>query len=227
MANSFQISPVNGWLKGAARSVAVLALGLGAHAWAAAPIEEGVDYQVIEAGDGVTSDGVVRVEEFFAYGCPHCHHLEEPLEAWLKKSGDKVELVRYPLPFSQNSVAPTTAFYAARQVLGEQGQAGQLQKIHAPVFHALHDEGRVFASAEEVRQFYAKHGVEIPGESFAQVHKESAEALTRKAYEVFQTTQARGVPTLVVDGRYVVGGKGPERTVEIVDALVTRAAAEN
>lgn len=227
MINQSESSRRSGWLKGAGRTLAAVALGLSAGAWAADPIEEGVDYQVIQSGDGVKADGVVRVEEFFAYGCPHCHHLEGPLEAWLEKRGEKVELIRYPLPFSQNSVAPTTAFYAAQQVLEKEGNAGQLAKIHAPVFHALHEERRAFGSGEEVRQFYAEQGVEVPAEAFAQVHAESAEALARKAYDVFQTTQARGVPTLVVDGRYVVGGKGPERTVEIIDALVTKVEAEN
>lgn len=226
MINQSETLRCSSWLKGAGRTLAAVALGLSGSVWAAAPIEEGVDYQVIQSGDGVTTDGVVRVEEFFAYGCPHCHHLEEPLEAWVEKRGDKVELVRYPLPFSENSVAPTTAFYAARQVLEKEGGAAKLAKVHAPVFHALHEERRLFASAEEVRQFYAEQGVEVPAEAFAQVHEQSAEALARKAYEVFQTTQARGVPTLVVDGRYVVGGKGPERTVEIVDALVAKVEAE-
>ena len=214
------------WRSKAGRILAALALALSGNAWAAAPIEEGVDYQVIESGDGQKRDGVVRVEEFFAYGCPHCHHLEAPLEAWLKDSSEKVDLVRYPLPFSQNSVAPTTAFYAARQVLQKNDDVDQLDKIHAPVFHALHEERRVFANAEEVRQFYARQGISVPADDFARVHDESAERLTREAYDVFQTTRSRGVPTLVVDGRYVVGGKGPERTVEIVDALVKKASAE-
>ncbi|SDS93283.1 Thiol:disulfide interchange protein DsbA [Halopseudomonas xinjiangensis] len=227
MTMHIESSPRRGWLVGAGRTMAMLALGASSFAWAAEPIEEGADYQVIQSGDGISRDGVVRVEEFFAYGCPHCHHLEGPLEAWLEKNEDEVELVRYPLPFSENSVAPTTAFYAAQKVLEEEGNADQLAKVHAPVFHALHEERRVFANAGEVRQFYAEQGVEVPAEAFGRVHDESAESLTRKAYEVFQTTQSRGVPTLVVDGRFVVGGKGPERTVEIVDALVARAQAED
>ncbi|UAW97975.1 thiol:disulfide interchange protein DsbA/DsbL [Halopseudomonas nanhaiensis] len=227
MINQSESFRCSGWLKGAGRTLAVVALGISAGAWAADPIEEGVDYQVIQSGDGVTTEGVVRVEEFFAYGCPHCHHLEEPLEAWVEKAGDTVALIRYPLPFSENSVAPTTAFYAAQQVLEAEGNAATLAKIHGPVFHAIHEERRLFANAEEVRQFYAEQGVEVSAESFARVHGQSAEALARKAYKTFQTTQARGVPTLVIDGRYVVGGKGPERTVEIVDALVAKVKAEN
>ncbi len=225
MTTQIASSRRRGWLIGAGRILAVLALGASGSVWAAEPVEEGVDYQVIRSGDGVTREGVVRVEEFFAYGCPHCHHLEAPLEAWLEKNEGEVELVRYPLPFSQNSVAPTTAFYAAQNVLEEQGRADQLAKVHAPVFHALHEQRRVFATAEEVRQFYAEQGVAVPADAFARVHDQSAESLARKAYDVFQTTQSRGVPTLVVDGRFVVGGKGPERTVEIVDALVARAQA--
>lgn len=216
-----------GWHTGVVGLVALLAIGLSGAATAAEPIQEGVDYQVVKSGDGLSTEGKVRVEEYFAYGCPHCHHLEAPLEAWLEANKDQVELVRYPLPFSQNSVHPTTAFYAAQKVL-QQGDGSQsLAKVHGAVFKALHEQGKNFASPEDVRVFYGELGIDVPAEAFQRVHDDSAERLTRDAYATFQTTQSRGVPTLVVDGQYVVTGKGPERTVEIIDALVEKAEQEN
>lgn len=216
-----------GWRTGVVGLAALLAIGLSGAAAAAEPIQEGVDYQIVKSGDGLSTDGKVRVEEYFAYGCPHCHHLEAPLEAWLEENQDDVDLVRYPLPFSQNSVHPTTAFYAAQKVL-EQGDGSQLlAKVHGPVFQALHEQGKNFASPEEVRVFYGQLGVDVPADAFQRIHDESAEQLTRDAYATFQTTKSRGVPTLVVDGQYVVTGKGPERTVEIIDALVQKAQKED
>ena len=120
------------------------------------PAEEfvvGQHYQEVKpAVAPSTAADKVEVLELFWYGCPHCYAFEPQLQEWLKKKADYIEFVQVPAVFAHNWEIHARAFYAAQQL-------GVLDKLHEPLFDAIHKEGRKISSEEEVAQFFIDKGV--------------------------------------------------------------------
>ena len=67
-----------------------------------APIE-GTNYvKLSQRAPTSAPAGKIEVVEFFWYGCPHCHHFEPYLAAWLAKLPADVSFRRVPVAFREN-----------------------------------------------------------------------------------------------------------------------------
>src|SRR5574343_585811 len=102
-------------------------------AWAqgAAPVA-GRDYQKVEPFAPVGAPaGKVEVVEFFWYSCPHCNAFEPLLEQWVKALPKDVAFRRVPVAFRDDFVPQQRLYYALEAL-------GQLDKLHAKVFQAIH-----------------------------------------------------------------------------------------
>lgn len=178
--------------------------------------DEGIEYQVLGSPQPTNSDKI-EVIEFFWYGCPHCYHLEPQLDEWVRKLPEDVEFIRVPAVLGPSWELLARAYYTARFL-------GVLDKVHRPLFDAIHQHDRKFHSVDDLAAFFAEHGV--------------AEADFRKTFKSFavvvrtnQSKQARerygltGVPTLVVNGKYRTSATltgSNEKMLDVVDYLIQR-----
>ena len=156
---------------------------------------EGAQYQELPLAPAPLQDGRVEVVEFFFYGCPHCHSFEPYLEEWLKTNADNVAFTRVPAIFNGRWEALARAYYTA-EILGV------MDKIHTPLFDAIHKDHKNIFGQEAIREFFVAHGVSAEDfdntfSSFA-VHNK-----IRQARQLQQRYRIQGVPTMVIGGHYV------------------------
>ncbi|MGP1716813.1 MAG: thiol:disulfide interchange protein DsbA/DsbL [Methylophilus sp.] len=159
----------------------------------------------------------IEVMEIFWYGCPHCYHMEQPLEAWVKKLPADVYFKRVPaLPNA--SWAPMAKAYYAMQELGV------LDKLHSQLFDAIH-KSKTLNPADEAAaiDWVIKQGgldkikVEKAFKSFATTMQ------MNKAMQIFKSSGATGVPSLVIDGKYITGSSmagGNDAALQTADFII-------
>lgn len=159
----------------------------------------------------------IEVMEIFWYGCPHCYHMEQPLEAWVKKLPADVYFKRTPaLPNA--SWAPMAKAYYAMQELGV------LDKLHSQLFDAIH-KSKTLNPADEAAaiDWVIKQGgldkikVEKAFKSFATTMQ------MNKAMQIFKSSGATGVPSLIIDGKYITGSSmagGNDAALQTADFII-------
>jgi thiol:disulfide interchange protein DsbA len=143
-----------------------------------------------------TSTGAkIEVIEIFSYGCSHCFRFEATLERWLKDKPANVEFVRLPAIFSPQLAIYARAYYAAEAL-------GAIDKVHKPLFDAIHMEKRKLATEDEIAEVFVANGVKK--EDFHKAFRSfSTEAKVRRAQELGKRYGVEATPSMVVNGKYI------------------------
>lgn len=196
----------------------LLVLLLGIHSAARAEaFVEGTDYDVLEQPGKVALPDKLEVREFFWFGCGHCFQLEAPLEEWAKKAPADVNFVRTPAPMNDRWVSHAHAFYVAESM-------GKLDQITPALFNALHVKKENIYTEEELAAFFTGFG--ISEDDFNKRYNSfSVRTKVRQARTHAQQYGLRGVPALIVNGKYLVKGKegaGPGYMLRVVDFLLDK-----
>ncbi len=177
------------------------------------PFQEGKDYVRLPTAVPPATPDKPEVVELFWYGCPHCYELEPTVREWLKRKPDGVVFVRIPVAFGANWEPGARAYYAAETL-------GVLDKIHQPLFDAMHHR-RPLATEDELAVFFAEHGVDQ--EAFRKAYQSfQTETQLRRGNQMAQRYGVRGVPAVIVNGQYDV--RSP-RMFEVVDFLIAQSAS--
>ena len=183
---------------------------------------EGKDYQLIVPAQPGGSNGKVQVVEMFWYGCPHCFHFEPTLKKWLENKPANVEFIRVPAIFTKPAWKLHAKAYYTAEVLEV------MDKFHKPFFDAIHRENKRMSSEESIREFFV--GLGVDGEEFDQTFNSFAvQSKMRRAADLTKKYGIKGVPAMVIDGKYHTGGSmagSNQRMMAITDALVAREAGE-
>ena len=165
----------------------------------------------------------IEVIELFWYGCGHCHHMETPLNAWIKKLPADVTFKRVPgLP--NQSWAPMAKTYYALETLG------LLEKLHAPLFEAIHKQKALNPTDEKAAIDWVikqsgldKIKVEDAFNSF------STNANLKRAANIFRASGATGVPSLVINGQFITSGTmagNNDLALKTADYIITNIRAD-
>jgi thiol:disulfide interchange protein DsbA len=182
--------------------IAALFLSVAVHAQGAPT--EGIDYVELKPPQPTDSAGKIEVLEFFWYRCPHCYALEPDLEAWLKQLPRDAQFRRVPGILNEEWAIDGRIFYALEAM-------GQVGRLHRPLFDAIHQEGGARlhgdAYAKWVADWLAKHGVDM-AKYDATLHSFTVESKLRRAMQMSQAYRLDGVPSLAVQGRFVVMASG-------------------
>ena len=177
-------------------------------------------YRMVEPPQPTMSDAKIEVIEFFWYGCPHCYAFEPYLANWLKNKPADVEFRRVPAVLNKSWIPHARAYYAAEKL-------GVLQKIHTPLFDALHKERRRIYSESELRDFFIQYGVD--GTTFDTVYgSNEVDTRIKQAFLLAQNYKVTGVPTIIVNGKYMVNGtlaRSFENMIKATDMLIERERA--
>lgn len=192
-----------------------------AAAAARAEIVAGRDYLVLNPAQPTAAEGKVEVIEFFWYGCPHCYELHPYLKQWLKQKPQDVEF-RYVPAVARESWVPGAKLFYTLEALGE------LERLNDRVYDAIHLEQVDLNDEGVLLDWMAKQGVDR--RKFLDTYNSFAvQAKVAKARQMARDYRLRGVPTLVVDGKYLTSGTHAgslQGAVAVMDQLVRKARAE-
>lgn len=167
----------------------------------------------------------IEVVEIFWYGCPHCYQMDPLLETWLTTKADDVEFKRIPgLPHA--AWEPMAKAYYAMQDLGV------LEKYHAALFEAIHGQNGYKKIATNEKAAIAWLST-ISGIDTAQVEAAfnsfSMRNRLAQAANYFRASGATGVPSLVVDGRFITSGPisgDNETAIKVTDYIIENIRAD-
>ena len=209
-------------LRGLARIVLAFAAALAVAVPASAQYTEGKEYLRYKQPFPVETGRKIEVIEFFSYGCPHCADLEPYMQAWIKRLPPDVQFRRIPVAF-QPAWENLGRVYYTLEALGEEA------KLSPEVFAAIHGNARInLAQEQKFFDWAASKGldrkkVEDTYKSFGIAGK------IGRAKQTAQTYNIQSVPTLIVDGKFMVssGTAGThERVPGALDAAIAVARAE-
>jgi protein dithiol oxidoreductase (disulfide-forming) len=168
---------------------------------AAAQAVEGRDYRTLDPPQPTTSPaGKIEVIEFFSYGCPHCNDFYPLLTAWLAKQPRDVVLKRVPVGFGRPEwVNLARAYYALLAT-------GDLERLDGALFHAIHEEHLQLYDLGSLATWVGRHGGHA--DQFTNAYTSfGVNNQTVQADQMAEDYQVTGIPTLAVNGRYVVLGE--------------------
>ena len=201
-----------------AHAAAILALALACGSVLADPVE-GRDYERLDPPQPVTTGANIEVREFFYYGCPICYEAQPHIARWLRTAGPGVALVLVPAVFeSKSSESFARTFYALAAL-------GQIGRLNWPIYDNHQFDGKKLDVEANVDAWVEHNGVD--GKRFRELwHSKETDARLAAARKMLETYDVHGVPTFVVDGRYVTSERmagGVKQMMDVVAYLVGKA----
>ncbi|MCG6966846.1 MAG: thiol:disulfide interchange protein DsbA/DsbL [Chromatiaceae bacterium] len=186
----------------------------------AKPFEEGVQYVPIEPQPPVATGDEVEVVEFFWYGCPHCSDFEPTVNKWSAGLPANVKFSRIPVMFGGPADLHAQVYYALQGM-------GELDRLHEKLFHAMHQEKRKLRTRDEVDAFLEENGVDMAKYREA-MNSFAVAAKVNRARALMRRYGIRGVPALVIDGRYRsgTGFASFDEMTEVADFVVAKVLSE-
>ncbi|MFT7686002.1 MAG: thiol:disulfide interchange protein DsbA [Candidatus Azotimanducaceae bacterium] len=159
-----------------------------------AQYEEGTHYVALQIPLKTRKPHKVEVAEYFSYGCPHCYQFEPLIGAWHHSLADDVEFLRTPAIWNKDYQVYAQTYLTAKAL-------GVLDKVHTPLFNAIHNEGRRLNSPEAVAEFFQAYGVSP--EDFAKTYSSfGVRASVQQADARGRAYRSGGVPAIIVNGKY-------------------------
>lgn len=164
----------------------------------------------------------IEVMEIFWYGCSHCFHMEKPLHAWLKNKPEDISFKRMP-------GIPNKSWMPMAQTFFTMEALGLTEKLHGKLFHAIHKEKSLNPTNEKaaIKWLTLNSGldqakIETTFNSF------TVNTQMKRAAQIFRSSGATGVPSLVVDGKYITSGTmagGNMQALKVVDYITKNIRA--
>ena len=197
---------------------ALLALALvSGSAGAQMAFVEGTDYQAVSPPVQTSDPDKVVVTEIFWYGCPHCFRFEPYVERWSSSLPEGVVFERLPSSLNKHWAVHARAFYAFEMM-------GVLDQVHRDFFDAIHIKRERLMDLDSIAQFVASKGLDAKAfrENF---NSFGVETQVRKDMQKEKRYGHRGVPAVIVNGKYLVSASlagSNERMIDIINFLVSR-----
>ena len=202
-----------------ARAGWLLLLAAASAALQAQPVA-GREYLVLDPPRPAAGGERIEVIEFFSYGCPFCYEAEPYITRWLMKRDAEVAFRRVPSTLPAAWAPFARAYYALEAT-------GLLPRLHWPVFDNHHFDGKRLNNEKNLIEWLSANGED------AVVFKQALDspevrAKFEAARAMLDTYNIQGVPTFVVDGRYVTSSRlagGIPEMMSVVEHLVGLARA--
>ena len=197
-----------------ALALVVLALPL-----RAAGLVEGTDYRTLEPPQHTGANGKIEVLEFFSYGCPHCNEFYPMVSAWAAKLPKDVVFKRVATGMGRLAWTNLAKACYALEATGD------LARLDAPIFHAIHEEHQPLFDEKAISTWVGEHGVD-PKKFTTAFDSFGVNTKLIQAEQMVENYKVEGVPSLTVDGKYMVMGNTFEQLLANTDALIAKLRAE-
>jgi thiol:disulfide interchange protein DsbA len=191
------------------------------------PWQEGVNYtRLVPAQPTAVPAGQVEVLEFFWYACPHCYAIDPLVESWKKTKPAYISFSRVHVMWNEGHRALARLYYTLDSM-------GKLDQLHGEVFKAIHvnsnplvagDPNNTAESERIQTAFVTKFGISESDFKKA-YHSFAVETALQRADQLVQRYRIDGVPTFVVNGKYVAdvrSADGQERLLSLVGDLAAQ-----
>jgi thiol:disulfide interchange protein DsbA len=196
--------------------------------------QEGVNYtRIVPAQPTAVPAGQVEVLEFFWYSCPHCYAIDPLVESWKKTKPAYISFSRVHVTWSEGHRALARLYYTLESL-------GKLDQMHGEVFKEIHVNNNQLVAAdpndaaetERIQTaFVKKFG--ISEDAFKKAyHSLAVETALQRADQLVQRYRVDGVPTFVINGKYVAdvrsaglpnpGPDAPQRLLSLVGDLAAQ-----
>jgi thiol:disulfide interchange protein DsbA len=185
-----------------------------------AAVTEGTDYRVIDPPQHPESPGKIEVLEFFSYGCPHCNEFYPLVSAWVAKLPKDVVFKRVATGLGRTAWTNLAKTYYALEATGD------LTRLDAQLFHAIHEEHQPLFDEKAISQWVAQHGVD-PVKFNTAFESFGVSTKLNQAEQMIENYKIDGVPALAVDGKYVVLGNSFEQILVNADGVIAKVRAEH
>jgi thiol:disulfide interchange protein DsbA len=170
--------------------------------------------------------GQVEVLEFFWYACPHCYALDPLVQNWEKTKPAYISFSRVPVLWNEGHRSLGRLFYTLQSM-------GKLNPYHADIFKEIQVNGDSLigpdpnnvAAAEHVQVAFVKRLGISETDFEKQYHSFTVDSSMQRADQLVQRYRVTGVPTFVVNGKYVadVASAGsPERLMQLISDLAAQ-----
>jgi protein dithiol oxidoreductase (disulfide-forming) len=181
---------------------------------------EGTDYRVIPSPQPTGSPGKIEVLEFFSYACPHCNEFYPLVSAWAAKLPKDVVFNRVPVGFGRPAwVNLARAYYALKA-------SGDFDRLDGALFHGLHEENLNLTDEGSLADWVAKQGGHA--DKFAAAYTSfGVNSETAQADEMVQNFTVDAVPTLAINGRYIVLGDSFPLILRNADKVIAMVRAQS
>lgn len=179
----------------------------------------GSDYTPIVPAQPTENAAKIEVLEFFSYGCPHCADFNPLLAAWVARQAGDVVVKKVPVTFGRAAWANIAKLYYALEITGDQA------RLEADIFKAIHQERVSLFDDKVMLEWVVKKGVDQ--KKFSEAYASfGVMSKVKRAEQMTQSYKISGVPTLVIEGKYQVGGRDFNEALAIAEKLVVKARAE-
>ncbi len=170
--------------------------------------------------------GQVEVLEFFWYACPHCYAIDPMVESWKKTKPSYISFSRVHVMWNEGHRSLARMYYTLDSM-------GKLDQLHGEVFKEIHvngdpliaaDPGNAAESERIQTAFVKKFGISESDFKKA-YHSFAVETALQRADELVQRYRIEGVPTFVINGKYVAdvrSADGQERLLSLVGDLAAQ-----
>ncbi|MEP6883551.1 MAG: thiol:disulfide interchange protein DsbA/DsbL [Gammaproteobacteria bacterium] len=191
------------------------------------PWQEGKNYsRLVPAQPTSVPAGQVEVLEFFWYACPHCYAIDPLVESWKKTMPAYITFSRIPVMWNESHRSLARLYYTLENL-------GKLDQLHGEVFKAIHVNGNLLVAADpnnttetERIQLAFVRRLGISEADFTKAyHSFGVETALQRADELVQRYRIDGVPTFVVNGKFVADvstAGGPQQLISLVADLAVQ-----
>lgn len=179
----------------------------------------GKDYTPISPAQPTDDPAKIEVLEFFSYGCPHCSDFHPVISAWAAKLPGDVVFKRVPVSFGRAAWANAARLYYTLEATGE------LARLDGEVFKAIHNDRINLFEEKAIFEWVAKKGVDQKKFSEA-FNSFGVMSKVKRGDQLAQAYKIQGVPSVAVDGKYLVGGKDFNEQLAIADKLIAKVRSE-
>lgn len=183
-----------------------------AQEFSATDFVEGKDYRVLETALTLADFEKSPAErgfvmEFLWPGCPHCQHFNPTINAFALEYSD-VAVVKRAAPANERWAYDSRIFYTLREVAETNLDDEMLE-----FYQRTRENNNRLPSPEDIQMFLAEHGID--GEAFATAFEQPNQTdKLRKIMTDMMDAEITSVPTLVVNGKYVVTAAAPHSQQE-------------
>jgi len=164
----------------------------------------------------------IEVIEFFYYGCPICYELEPHMTRWLATQAPGYIALRRIPALSSEGWETLAKLYFTLEAIGE------INRLHWPVYDNFHFDGKLLNEEKVMLEWVGNNGIDA--KKFAEIYSsQEIQAKLAQSRELMKAYDVRGVPTIIVDGKYLSSARlagGTRALMQIVDELVRQAKSE-
>ena len=179
--------------------------------------EEGTHYAELLIPLKTAANGKIEVTEYFSYGCPHCYQFDPMITAWEENLPGDVKFNRNPAIWNKDYQVYAQTYFAAEAL-------GVAEKLHTPLFRAIHAERKRLNDPKLMAVFFSEFGIDPV--DFAKVYSSfGVRASVQQAEAKGRAYRSGGVPAIIVNGKYRIEGKmagSNSNMLRIADFLIQR-----